>query len=61
MSLQVSEPAIRRAPATDEARRGAMDRAMDRRIAEIPPEARAWLARARKLQPNLLELWIAGL
>ncbi|MBK3803946.1 D-alanyl-D-alanine carboxypeptidase, partial [Azospirillum brasilense] len=46
---------------TDEAQRAAMDRAMDRRIAEIPPEARAWLARARKLQADLLELWIAGL
>ncbi|KAA0682455.1 D-alanyl-D-alanine carboxypeptidase/D-alanyl-D-alanine-endopeptidase [Roseomonas genomospecies 6] len=46
---------------TDEERRAAMDRAMDRRIAEIPPEARAWLARARKLQADLLELWIAGL
>ena len=46
---------------TDEAQRAAMDRAMDRRIAEIPPEARAWLARARKLQTNLLELWITGL
>ncbi|WP_035677739.1 D-alanyl-D-alanine carboxypeptidase, partial [Azospirillum brasilense] len=46
---------------TDEERRAAMDRTMDRRIAEIPPEARAWLARARKLQADLLELWIAGL
>ncbi|WP_247876482.1 D-alanyl-D-alanine carboxypeptidase, partial [Azospirillum brasilense] len=46
---------------TDEAQRAAMDRTMDRRIAEIPPEARAWLARARKLQADLLELWIAGL
>lgn len=46
---------------TDEPQRAAMDRTMDRRIAEIPPEARAWLARARKLQADLLELWIAGL
>ena len=46
---------------TDEERRAAMDRTMDRRIAEIPPAARAWLARARKLQADLLELWIAGL
>ncbi|TWA63369.1 D-alanyl-D-alanine carboxypeptidase/D-alanyl-D-alanine-endopeptidase (penicillin-binding protein 4) [Azospirillum brasilense] len=46
---------------TDEERRAAMDRAMDRRIAEIPPEARAWLVRSRKLQADLLELWIAGL
>ncbi|MGY0781101.1 D-alanyl-D-alanine carboxypeptidase/D-alanyl-D-alanine endopeptidase [Azospirillum argentinense] len=46
---------------TDEAQRAAMDRTMDRRIAEIPPEARAWLARARKLQADLLELWIARL
>ncbi|AWJ86970.1 D-alanyl-D-alanine carboxypeptidase (plasmid) [Azospirillum sp. TSH58] len=46
---------------TDEERRAAMDRTMDRRIAEIPPEARAWLVRARKLQADLLELWIAGL
>ncbi|KAA0683723.1 D-alanyl-D-alanine carboxypeptidase/D-alanyl-D-alanine endopeptidase [Azospirillum brasilense] len=46
---------------TDEERRAAMDRTMDRRIAEIPPEARAWLARSRKLQADLLELWIAGL
>lgn len=46
---------------TDEAQRVAMDRTMDRRIAEIPPEARAWLARSRKLQADLLALWIAGL
>lgn len=46
---------------TDEPQRAAMDRTMDRRIAEIPAEARAWLARARKLQADLLELWIAGL
>ncbi|WP_353860164.1 D-alanyl-D-alanine carboxypeptidase/D-alanyl-D-alanine-endopeptidase [Azospirillum formosense] len=46
---------------TDEERRAAMDRTMDRRIAEIPPEARAWLARSRKLQADLLALWIAGL
>ncbi|WP_114857704.1 D-alanyl-D-alanine carboxypeptidase/D-alanyl-D-alanine endopeptidase [Azospirillum brasilense] len=46
---------------TDEAQRAAMDRRMDRRIAEIPPEARAWLARSRKLQADLLELWMAGL
>ncbi|OYD82739.1 D-alanyl-D-alanine carboxypeptidase/D-alanyl-D-alanine-endopeptidase [Azospirillum brasilense] len=46
---------------TDEPQRAAMDRTMDRRIAEIPPQARAWLARARKLQADLLELWIAGL
>ncbi|QCO17590.1 D-alanyl-D-alanine carboxypeptidase/D-alanyl-D-alanine-endopeptidase (plasmid) [Azospirillum brasilense] len=46
---------------TDEAQRAAMDRTMDRRIAEIPPEARAWLARSRKLQADLLALWIAGL
>ncbi|MBK3774406.1 D-alanyl-D-alanine carboxypeptidase [Azospirillum brasilense] len=46
---------------TDEPQRAAMDRTMDRRIAEIPAEARAWLARARKLQADLLEVWIAGL
>ena len=46
---------------TDESLRAAMDRDMDRRIAEIPAEARAWLARARKLQADLLDLWIAGL
>ncbi|WP_448208376.1 D-alanyl-D-alanine carboxypeptidase/D-alanyl-D-alanine endopeptidase [Azospirillum sp. sgz302134] len=45
----------------DEAQRRAMDAAMDRRIAEIPPEARAWLARARSLQSDLLALWIAQL
>lgn len=44
---------------TDEGRRRAMDAAMDRRVAEIPPEARAWLARARTLQADLLALWIA--
>ena len=44
---------------TDEAQRRAMDATMDRRIAEIPPEARAWLARARSLQAELLALWIA--
>lgn len=44
---------------TDEARRRAMDAALDRRIAEMPSEARAWLARARSLQADLLALWIA--
>ena len=46
---------------TDEAQRRAMDAAMDRRVAELPPEARAWLVRARKLQADLLALWIAQL
>jgi len=46
---------------TDEEQRRAMDAAMDRRIAEMPPEARAWLARARALQADLLALWIAQL
>ncbi|MBP2296353.1 D-alanyl-D-alanine carboxypeptidase/D-alanyl-D-alanine endopeptidase [Azospirillum rugosum] len=46
---------------TDEGLRRAMDAAMDRRVAEIPPEARAWLARARTLQADLLALWIAQL
>ncbi len=46
---------------TDEAQRRAMDAAMDRRVAELPPEARAWLVRARKLQAELLTLWIAQL
>ncbi len=45
----------------DEGLRRAMDAAMDRRVAEIPPEARAWLARARTLQADLLALWIAQL
>ena len=43
----------------DPTRRNAMDAAMDRRVAELPPEARAWLARARTLQAELLALWIA--
>lgn len=46
---------------TDESQRRAMDAAMDRRVAEIPPEARAWLARARTLQADLLALWVAQL
>ena len=46
---------------SDEGLRRAMDAAMDRRVAEIPPEARAWLARARTLQTDLLALWTAGL
>lgn len=41
----------------DSARRAALDAAMDRRVAEMPPEARAWLARARTLQAELLAVW----
>ena len=37
--------------------RAAMDAALDRRVAEMPPEARAWLARARAVQAELLAAW----
>ena len=37
--------------------RAAMDATLDRRIAEIPPEARAWLARARTVQAELVTAW----
>ncbi|HYH19786.1 MAG TPA: D-alanyl-D-alanine carboxypeptidase/D-alanyl-D-alanine-endopeptidase [Azospirillum sp.] len=46
--------------AGDDARRRAMDAALDRRIADMPAEARAWLARARALQADLLALWAGG-
>ncbi|WP_448191955.1 D-alanyl-D-alanine carboxypeptidase/D-alanyl-D-alanine endopeptidase [Azospirillum sp. sgz301742] len=39
--------------------RAAMDASMDRRVAEIPPEARAWLARARAVQAEMLGQWQA--
>ncbi|AWK88947.1 D-alanyl-D-alanine carboxypeptidase/D-alanyl-D-alanine endopeptidase [Azospirillum thermophilum] len=45
--------------ADDQARRR-LDAAMDRRVAEMPPEARAWLDRARALQGDLVALWAAG-
>ena len=43
--------------AGDERARAALDAAMDRRVADMPPEARAWLARARGLQSELLAAW----
>lgn len=43
--------------AADPARRAALDATLDRRVAEIPAEARVWLARARALQSDLLALW----
>ncbi|HYD71307.1 D-alanyl-D-alanine carboxypeptidase/D-alanyl-D-alanine endopeptidase [Azospirillum sp.] len=46
--------------AGDDARRRAMDAAMDRRVAEMPADARAWLTRARALQSDLLALWAGG-
>lgn len=44
---------------TDAAGRAALDAAMDRRIADMPAEARAWLVRARALQADLLALWVS--
>ncbi len=41
----------------DEAARRAFDAAMDRSRPDMPPEARAWIARARALQAELLALW----
>ncbi|HYG85989.1 MAG TPA: D-alanyl-D-alanine carboxypeptidase/D-alanyl-D-alanine-endopeptidase [Azospirillum sp.] len=41
----------------DPARREALDATLDRRVAELPAEARAWLVRARALQSDLLALW----
>lgn len=43
--------------AGDERARAALDAAMDRRVADMPPEARTWLARARGLQSDLLAAW----
>jgi len=44
----------------DPAQRAALDATLDRRVAEMPAEARAWLARARALQADLLALWRGG-
>ncbi len=44
---------------TDAARRRALDAALDRRVTEPPPEARAWASRARALQSGLLADWMA--
>lgn len=43
----------------DEARRRALDATLDRSSAALPPEARAWLVRARALEADILADWIA--
>ncbi len=43
---------------TDAERRRALDAALDRRVTEPPAEARAWAARARALQSDLLTDWM---
>ncbi|WP_051340707.1 D-alanyl-D-alanine carboxypeptidase/D-alanyl-D-alanine endopeptidase [Azospirillum halopraeferens] len=43
----------------DDGRRRALDAAMDLRVAEMPPEARAWLVRARAMQAELVAGWAA--
>ena len=43
----------------DSPRRRELDATMDRSVAEMPAEARAWLVRARNLQAELLAHWAA--
>lgn len=44
----------------DEGQRQAMDRTAGRDVPAMPPEARAWLDRARMLQAALLAHWVDG-
>lgn len=44
----------------DDARRQALDRSAGRDVPAMPPEARAWLDRARALQAALLAQWVNG-
>lgn len=44
----------------DDGRRQALDRSADRAVPAMPPAARDWLARARRLESALLASWVNG-